>query len=307
MFPCDCHLHMARAKIQNLVGKTILAVQIVPGSHGNNFMIVKAQDMGEWNSKIYYLCIEMGGQPDDGDRNRASVEELVDQEFDHLIAKKVGPDDVHRDEKRVNEDGEKCGDGCCEDQAAEDLQDLPSVCSVGQRPADICAARVGKGEPCDRTTRPFDSVCQVHAAPLADDAIAVANLPQTTKDIFIAKGPCGVYDIHLYCVLCGNTSPVYGQTFLACDQCVLMSQECKFVEIKNRAAGTVQFRLYDEDTDDVYGPMPISLEEVGKRLKHYRDAKYAMSAGVIGQVISWTCTETEESRAEEEDKIDVFG
>ena len=140
-----------------------------------------------------------------------------------------------------------------------------------------------------------------------DDTINVANLPVTTKEIFIIKGLCGVYDTQLSCVVCGDTTSIYRQCFLACDRCVLMSQEHKFLEIGNHAGGFVQFRVYDPDEDTEYGGMPITLEEFGKRLQHYRDLKYTLSAGVVDQVISWTCTETEESRDEERGDLDVFG
>lgn len=446
MFPCDCHLQLARVELKTLEGKTILSSSIVK-TNGDNVLVMKVQDMTEWNSEIYYVVIDAGGPANDGDWNRADVEFVEQGEYEEMLSGDQDSDEtvVYNEEDTEDEEATAIS----EPKTSQPIQGFTFQCSAKIKPAEICtanrdrivcSAHQAKGIPCEKTARPFDSKCAVHAEstkkPMSklvtdvfirmgkfgksddfsvcltcdrspsmnrqtllvcdfclsdhygydyveeidlatgtitlrnageqgdehraffdleefayrmsqykargydstcsavngvicwsfhpneeirlrkgkrdpirdeDNTIAVAKLPQTTKDIFIAKGICGWNDTLLSCVMCGDTTSIYRQCFLACDRCVLMSQEHKFLEIGNHAGGFVQFRVYDPDEDTEYGGMPITLEEFGKRLQHYRDLKYTLSAGVVDQVISWTCTETEESRDEERGDLDVFG
>ena len=96
MFPCDCHLQMAKAKIQNLVGKVVLQVQIVQNGE-TNAMIFKVQDPNEWNSRIFYVYVETGGREDQDDYNRATVDLIEQDEFEELLAGKEQEDDSDSD------------------------------------------------------------------------------------------------------------------------------------------------------------------------------------------------------------------
>jgi hypothetical protein len=93
---------LARAKLQNLVGKVILSVQIVQVEMGNA-MVFKVQDVGQ--GKIYHVYVETGGWPDENNYNRAEVVENTVDEFNDFMREVEIPDSfTHDNEERDNKD-----------------------------------------------------------------------------------------------------------------------------------------------------------------------------------------------------------